>query len=401
MVLERSTRPGSCGALAPAVATAIARSHMRMRFQAPMLTTSETAPMVQKCVLLPTAPKMNVRAKAPQPTAEASAAGLDSVKRPRFGCPGARGAALFLLYQALLGLPGRRARRMLPHQRAERLAGRGALSELRLGTRDVEQRVGRLRVVRPELDHFLLGGDGGLVVAHRVIGVADPVLRRGQEIAAREIVHEILEAGDGELVVAELELVERQLVGLLLGGRAAFALAQLVLQLRLRLLELSQAVVQVDVEVLLAALERLGLVREHLDRPAQLCDVLLERFDQLREIDDAVLARRIQRPKPRVDRREALLDGLLARLDLVPQLEDLLARLVVVEQGRVGRAREERGPYEKRDPQAHRLSILRRRACRCGGSATRIPRYDRRRAGFPRPRSPVLSGIRSPPPARA
>src|SRR5258706_12561900 len=358
MVLDRSMSPASCRALAPAVATAMARSHMRMRFQAPMLTTSETAPMVQKCVLLPTAPKMNVRAKAPQTTAEASAAGLDSVKRPRFGCPGARGAALFLLYQALLGLLGCRARRILLHQRAQRLAGRGALSELRLGARDVEQRVGRLRVVRPELDHFLLGGDGGLVVAHRVIGVADPVVREWQEVAARESVHEILEAGGGELVVAELELVERQLVGLLLGGRAALALGELVLQLRLRLLELSQAVVQVDVEVLLAPLERLGLVRQHLDRPAQLCDVLLERLDQLGEIDDAVLARRIQRPKPRVDRRQTLLDGLLARLDLVPQLEDLLARLVVVEQGRVCRAREERGPNRKRDPQPHRSTLV-------------------------------------------
>src|SRR3981189_3207854 len=219
----------------------MASSHMRMRFQSPMLTTSETAPMVQKCVLLPTAPKMKVRAKAPQTTAEASAAGLDSVKRLRFGCPGARGAALFLLYQALLGLLGCRARRIFLHQRAQRLARRRALSELRLGAGGVEQRVGRLRVVGRELDHFLLGGDGGLVVAHRVVGVADPVLRRGQEVAAREIGHEILEAGDGELVVAELELVERQLVGLLLGGGAAFAMAQLVLQLRLGLLELSQA----------------------------------------------------------------------------------------------------------------------------------------------------------------
>src|SRR2546430_7469006 len=40
--------------------------------------------------------------------------------------------------------------------------------------------------------------------------VADPVLRRRQELAAREIGHEILEARDGELIVAELELVERQ-----------------------------------------------------------------------------------------------------------------------------------------------------------------------------------------------
>src|SRR6266852_1336232 len=174
MVLERSTSPASCRALAPAVATAMASSHMRMRFQSPMLTTSDTAPMVQKCVLLPTAPKRKASAKAPHTTAEASAAGLDSVKRPRFGlAPQSQaGRRLFLLHEALLGR------------------------------------------------------DGGLVIAHRVVRVADPVLRRGQELAAREIGHEILEAGDGELIVAELELVERQLVRLFFRGGAALALAQ-------------------------------------------------------------------------------------------------------------------------------------------------------------------------------
>src|SRR5882672_2040658 len=139
-------RPASCRALAPAVATAMARSHMRMRFQSPMLTTSETAPMVQKCVLLPTAPKMKVRAKAPQTTAEASAAGLDSVKRPRQAPPE---PDLFLLREALLGLLGCRARRIFLHERTQRFAGRRALSELGLGAGDVEQCVGGLRVVGP------------------------------------------------------------------------------------------------------------------------------------------------------------------------------------------------------------------------------------------------------------
>src|SRR5258706_3689431 len=392
MVLERSTSPASCRAPAPAVATAMASSHMRMRFQSPMLTTSDTAPMVQKRVLLPTAPKRKASANAPHTTAEASTAGLDSVKRPRFGWPGyPAGSAeigrrrLFFLQEALLRLLGRRAGGIFLDEGAQRLARGRALSQLPLGARDVEQRIGRLGILRPELDHFLLGGDGGLVIAHGVVSVADPVLRRGKQLAAGEIGHEILEARDGELIVAELELVERQLVRLFFRGGTALALAQLVLQLSLRLLELSQAVVEVDVEILLAPLQRLGLVREHLDRPAQLRYVLLQRFDQLGEVDDAVLARRIQRSKPRVDRREALLDGLLARLDLVPQLEDLLARLVVVEKGGVGRAREERGPKRKRDPQPHRSSIRRCRACRCGGSATSILRCDRRSAVFPRP----------------
>src|SRR5216683_2015998 len=112
MVFDRSTSPASCRPLAPAVATAMASSHMRMRFQSLMLTTSDTAPMVQKCVLLPTAPNRKASAKAPHTTTEASAAGLDSVKRPRFGMApefrrgGAeiRGSRLFFLYEALLGL---------------------------------------------------------------------------------------------------------------------------------------------------------------------------------------------------------------------------------------------------------------------------------------------------------
>ena len=49
-------------------ATAIASSHMRMRPVSPMFTQSDTAPMVQKLVLLPTAPKMNASANAPPVT---------------------------------------------------------------------------------------------------------------------------------------------------------------------------------------------------------------------------------------------------------------------------------------------------------------------------------------------
>ncbi len=49
-------------------ATAMASSHMRSRFLSPMFTQSETAPMVQKLVLLPTAPKMKARTNAPPVT---------------------------------------------------------------------------------------------------------------------------------------------------------------------------------------------------------------------------------------------------------------------------------------------------------------------------------------------
>src|SRR5258708_18230843 len=159
----------------------MASSHMRMRFQSPMLTTSDTAPMVQKCVVLPTARKRKAHEKAHHTATEAGGAGLDSVKRPRFGnspWTPARSAGigrrrLFFLDEALLGLLGRGARGVAFHQGAQRLARRGALSHLRLPARDVEPPVGRLAILPPEPDDFLLRGDRRLVVAPRVIGIAD------------------------------------------------------------------------------------------------------------------------------------------------------------------------------------------------------------------------------------
>ncbi len=50
------------------MATAIASSHMRMRPQLPMFTTSETAPIVQKLARLATAPKTKASAKPPHAT---------------------------------------------------------------------------------------------------------------------------------------------------------------------------------------------------------------------------------------------------------------------------------------------------------------------------------------------
>ena len=69
MLFDRSTTPASCIAFAPSTATAIASSHMRMRLLSPMFTQSDTAPMVQKLVLLATAPKTKARTNAPQVTA--------------------------------------------------------------------------------------------------------------------------------------------------------------------------------------------------------------------------------------------------------------------------------------------------------------------------------------------
>src|SRR6185295_17462965 len=80
MDLPRSTSPARCSALAPRMATPMASSHMRMRLRLPMLTQSDTAPMVQKLVLCPTAPNTNASRKAPRATLGAMAAAV-SIRR--------------------------------------------------------------------------------------------------------------------------------------------------------------------------------------------------------------------------------------------------------------------------------------------------------------------------------
>ena len=67
-LLPASSQPSATMALKPRMATAMASTHMRMRVQSPMVTMSDTAPMVQKWVLLPTAPKMKARTNAPPVT---------------------------------------------------------------------------------------------------------------------------------------------------------------------------------------------------------------------------------------------------------------------------------------------------------------------------------------------
>ncbi len=54
---------------------------MRMRPQCPMLTMSDNAPMVQKLVLLATAPKMKASAKPPHTTTVASGFATASTAR--------------------------------------------------------------------------------------------------------------------------------------------------------------------------------------------------------------------------------------------------------------------------------------------------------------------------------
>ena len=50
-------RPAACSAAAPAIATAMASAHIRIRRQSPKFATSAIAPIVQKLTRWPTAPK--------------------------------------------------------------------------------------------------------------------------------------------------------------------------------------------------------------------------------------------------------------------------------------------------------------------------------------------------------
>src|SRR5436190_6237355 len=148
------------------MATAIARSHMRMRDRSPMFTQSETAPMVQKWVLLPTAPKTKARRKAPPTT---------SCLESKLALGGG---------EALLGARGGARLRILGDQLLERLARGGAVAHRLLRAGDGEHGVGRLLAVGPGGEELALRGDRRLVVALPGVRHAHPVLRVGRELAA-------------------------------------------------------------------------------------------------------------------------------------------------------------------------------------------------------------------------
>src|SRR5437764_6115182 len=201
----------------------MARSHMRRREVSPMFTQSETAPMVQKRVLLPTAPKMKARMKAPPVTNGTSAAGLASIKESLIVVPAKAGTYDFRERrfrsnsafgeggEALLGARGGAAFRVPVDEVFEGLLRVLALAHGFLRARDREHRVGRLFALRPGGEELPLRGDRLLVIAAAGIGHADPVLGVRRELARRVGDEKALHRRDGERVVAELELVERRL----------------------------------------------------------------------------------------------------------------------------------------------------------------------------------------------
>src|SRR5205814_7640174 len=136
MDFDRSTTPAHCSAVAPRRATAMARSHMRMRERSPMFTQSDTAPMVQKWVLLPTAPKMKARTKAPPVTYGTSWAGFVSMVNAPLGS-----LALYCV-EALLGTRRGARLRVFGDDFLERLLRALPVSHGLLRARDAEHRVG-------------------------------------------------------------------------------------------------------------------------------------------------------------------------------------------------------------------------------------------------------------------
>src|SRR5262245_55483129 len=109
-------RPAAESAAAPSSATAMASSHMRMRARLPMLTQSDTAPMVQKCVRLPTAPKTKASANAPAVTSGSRLCGFSAPTRPL-----PRALALGDDREALLGARRGAAVRVLGDELFQRL----------------------------------------------------------------------------------------------------------------------------------------------------------------------------------------------------------------------------------------------------------------------------------------
>ena len=298
---------------------------MRMRPVSPMFTQSDTAPMVQKWVLLPTAPKMKARTNAPPVTYGASAAGFLAQRLAK-----AARRCFALVAELLAGY--------LRDQLFQRLARRCAVAHRFLRAGDGEHRVGRLRAVGPAGEQLALRGDRALVVALAGMRHADPVLRVRRERAVRVGDEEALHRRDRERVVAELELVERRLVGLGLAaararprrrpagfsGARAPALA--------RLLELAQARVDVEVELLLARFGGLGLVGEHLELAAHRARSSPRSVSIWRgELEQrAAVGRALRRAASAFARRSSV--ALRFGLELLAQELDAPARLVVVEQ---------------------------------------------------------------------
>src|SRR5580765_2058547 len=322
MLLLASSQPAATIALKPIIATPIAITHMRMRVQSPMVTMSETAPIVQKWVRCAIAPNSIDRPNADQSTSAARDYGSASstsvgalLQRPEPLAPGLRGFGL----------------RVGSDQVVDGLARAPRVFQLGLAVRDREHRLGRLRVVGRGADQAAERRDRLAVLAHAVLRVAEPE-QRGLVVAAARValakrgqrIH-----GAGEVALAQQ--FHRLVVLALLVGLDAELLAALRDLLRF---ELAQAVVDARLDVLLLALHLGHVARELLVLAAQLGVVRAHLLELVVQVEQAALE---------------LLDllahlALLAplALDVLADVEDRAARLVVVEQAGMRRRREQR-----------------------------------------------------------
>ena len=185
-----------------------------------------------------------------------------------------------LLLQPFAGRFGRRGVGVLGEQAFQRTLGCAGATHFLLTGRHRQPGIGRLRAVGVLGGNDTLRLDGALAVALGVPGVAQPVLGIGRQLAVRMLLYEGREAACSILVLAGLELIERGFVflrftrriagrfGLSRGGRVSpFGCGSG------RCLELAQARVEVEVEILLTLLGRFQLVGQRFDLPAQAGDL--------------------------------------------------------------------------------------------------------------------------------
>ena len=252
----------------------------------------------------------------------------------------------------------------------------GTPGHVRLRRRDVEQCVGCLAAVGKVLQQLALRDDRRTIVAARVLRIANPVLRRRRERAARIRFDERRKAADRTLVVTAFEKIECGVVRALLGhavgriasrrrggdnarraGGAAWRRARRRQRAcvrrarsrrrggvggsrvrrwrgrkRRRRLDLAQPRVKVDIQIALPLLRLLEFVRDHFDLPAQLREIALQQLHLRAEIGEPAAFRLLlEQGEPILELALHLRDPLVGRVDAP-------SRLFIVEQRGMGLA---------------------------------------------------------------
>src|SRR5438477_8758882 len=124
--------------------------------------------------------------------------------------------------EPLLRLDGSFGLRIFRDQLFEGAPRGGVVVQIRLCRCDIEERIRDLGARGIRRDQRALRGDRCAIVLARVVRIAHPVLCRRGERALRIILYEGREVGDRAHVVAALELIERSVIGALLGGGIAY-----------------------------------------------------------------------------------------------------------------------------------------------------------------------------------